>query len=224
MNNPMPTSTLTLSATSEHSLLCSLSPPAELAKQQKLWLMAKLAQPIDFVEEIVVGMNNITFYHSLFADVEKLKNDIQQCWQRVQTENANYQGRLVEIPVHYGGEFGEDLFEVAQFHHVSPKEIIERHTAPTYTVFMMGFQPGFPYLGGLPENLHTPRRDVPRTKVPAGSVGIGGSQTGIYPFTSPGGWQLIGRTDIALFDARQAQPVLLQAGDNVRFIAESITL
>lgn len=89
---------------------------------------------------------------------------------------------------------------------------------------MMGFQPGFPYLGGLPENLHTPRRSQPRTKVPAGSVGIGGSQTGVYPFTSPGGWQLIGRTEMPLFNIEKTPPVLLQAGDNVRFVAESIHL
>lgn len=89
---------------------------------------------------------------------------------------------------------------------------------------MMGFQPGFPYLGGLPENLHTPRKKTPRTKVPAGAVGIGGSQTGIYPFTSPGGWQLLGKTDIALFDISQPSPVLLKAGDQVRFVAESIRL
>lgn len=89
---------------------------------------------------------------------------------------------------------------------------------------MIGFQPGFPYLNGLPQNLHTPRRNVPRTKVPAGSVGIGGRQTGIYPFTSPGGWQLLGRTELPLFDIQHNPPTLLTAGDNVRFVAESITL
>ena len=87
---------------------------------------------------------------------------------------------------------------------------------------MMGFQPGFPYLGGLPENLHTPRRATPRTEVPAGSVGIGGSQTGMYPFASPGGWQIIGRTSVALFDAQKQPPTLLAAGDRVRFRAERI--
>ena len=89
---------------------------------------------------------------------------------------------------------------------------------------MMGFQPGFPYLGGLPEHLHTPRRAEPRTEVPAGSVGIGGSQTGVYPFTSPGGWQLIGRTDIALFQTASYPPTLLLAGDTVRFVAEEVRL
>ena len=98
------------------------------------------------------------------------------------------------------------------------------HSEPIYTVYMIGFQPGFPYLGGLPESLHTPRRAVPRTLVPAGSVGIGGAQTGIYPFSSPGGWQLIGHTKQALFDKNQAKPTLLQAGDTVKFVVEGIEL
>lgn len=210
--------------TSEHSLLCSLAPPAELEKQQRIWLAADQAEQLPDVLEVVVGMNNFTVYHHLHADSEQLKLQLQQLWQQIATQSPNYRGRLIEIPVHYGGEFGEDLFEVAKFHHTTPAEIVQRHTAATYTVFMMGFQPGFPYLGGLPENLHTPRRDVPRTRVPAGSVGIGGSQTGVYPFTSPGGWQLLGRTEMPLFDLRQNPPVLLQAGDQVRFIAETVQL
>lgn len=98
------------------------------------------------------------------------------------------------------------------------------HSESIYTVYMIGFQPGFPYLGGLPKCLHTPRRATPRTVVPAGSVGIGGAQTGIYPFASPGGWQLIGHTKLALFDKNQAQPTLLQAGDTVKFVVEGIEL
>lgn len=210
--------------TSEHSLLCTLAPPAELEKQQRLWLFADHAEPLATVQEAVVGMNNVTIYHALHADTTQLKQQLQQLWQQIANQTPNYQGRLIEIPVHYGGEFGEDLADVAKFHQTTPEDIIRRHTQATYTVFMMGFQPGFPYLGGLPENLHTPRRDVPRTRVPAGSVGIGGSQTGVYPFTSPGGWQLLGRTEMPLFDLRQNPPVLLQAGDQVRFIAESIQL
>ncbi len=215
---------LTIYHTSEHALLCSLLPPAELSKQQRLWLLAKLAQSLPNVSETVVGMNNITVFHELCADTSTLIIKLQSLWQQLQEQNVTNQGRLVEIPVHYGGEYGEDLHYVADYHKTTPEEIIRRHTEPTYTVFMMGFQPGFPYLGGLPENLHTPRRDVPRTKVPAGSVGIGGSQTGIYPFTSPGGWQLLGKTYTQLFDVNQTPPVLLKAGDQVRFVAESISL
>lgn len=210
--------------TSEHSLLCMLAPPAELKKQQRIWLMADHAEQLDNVVEVVVGMNNFTVYHHFESDTDLLKQQLQQLWQQIAQQNPNYQGKLIEIPVHYGGEFGEDLFDVATHHNTTAEEIIHRHTSATYTVFMMGFQPGFPYLGGLPENLHTPRRNVPRTRVPTGSVGIGGSQTGVYPFTSPGGWQLLGRTEMLLFDIQQNPPVLLQAGDQVRFVAESIQL
>ncbi|OOF47114.1 5-oxoprolinase subunit PxpB [Rodentibacter trehalosifermentans] len=215
---------LMINYTSEHSLICSLPPPAELSKQQALWKLSELTQPIPDILETVVGMNNLTVFYHFHTDSQHLIHKLHQLWESVQTQKTHFQGKLVEIPVHYGGEFGEDLYDVAQFHHTTVKEIINRHTTPTYTVFMMGFQPGFPYLGGLPESLHTPRRDVPRTKVPAGSVGIGGSQTGIYPFTSPGGWQLLGKTDIQLFDANQSPPVLLKAGDQVRFVVEDITL
>lgn len=215
---------LSIHHTSEHSLICLLPPPAELAKQQGLWLLAEQAKSLIGVEEVVVGMNNLTLFHDFYADTAQLSEQLQQLWETVQRTQTTHQGRCVEIPVHYGGEFGEDLHYVAEYHRTTPQEIIRQHTAPLYTVFMMGFQPGFPYLGGLPDNLHTPRRDVPRTKVPAGSVGIGGSQTGIYPFASPGGWQLLGKTEMLLFDVANRPPVLLQAGDNVRFVAESIQL
>ncbi|MFA9488594.1 MULTISPECIES: 5-oxoprolinase subunit PxpB [unclassified Mannheimia] len=214
---------LTIHHTSEHSLLCLVAPPAELAKQQQIWAVAEQARTLENVTEVVVGMNNFTVFHALTTDSKALISTIQQLWESYQVQSAQTP-RLIEIPVHYGGEFGEDLFEVAKFHNTTAEEIIRRHTEPTYTVFMIGFQPGFPYLNGLPTNLHTPRRDVPRTKVPAGSVGIGGSQTGIYPFTSPGGWQLLGCTELPLFNIQHNPPMLLSAGNNVRFVAESITL
>lgn len=214
---------LSIFHTNEHSLLCSATPPAELAKQQQIWAVAEQARQLPGVQEVVVGMNNFTVYYDLFADSKPLITSLQNWWESYQA-TASQTARLIEIPVHYGGEFGEDLFDVAKYHHTTPEEIIRRHTEPTYTVFMIGFQAGFPYLNGLPENLHTPRRDQPRTKVPAGSVGIGGSQTGVYPFTSPGGWQLLGRTDLPLFNIEQSPPTLLMAGDNVRFVAESIQL
>ena len=125
----------------------------------------------------------------------------------------------VVIPVCYGGEFGPDLPAVAVAHDTTPADIVEAHAAGCYTVAMLGFLPGFPYLDGLDRALHTPRRATPRTSVPAGSVGIGGSSTGVYPFASPGGWQIIGRTPMALFSPERTPPALLQAGDQVRFVA-----
>ncbi len=130
--------------------------------------------------------------------------------------------RRVEIPVRYGGVLGPDLAFVASYHHTTPAEIVRLHTAQDYTVFMMGFTPGFPYMGKLDDALATPRLDTPRTRVPAGSVGIAGAQTGIYPIDSPGGWQIIGHTPLPIFDLSAAEPFLFAPGDRVRFIMESV--
>ena len=126
--------------------------------------------------------------------------------------------RRVEIPVLYGGESGPDLPYVAEFRGLSPEEVIALHSGQDYLVYMIGFAPGFPYLGGLNPRLATPRRESPRPEVPAGSVGIGGSQTGIYPLPTPGGWPLIGRTPLPLVNPDCTSPCLLQAGDHVRFV------
>lgn len=127
-------------------------------------------------------------------------------------------GPLVEIPVCYGGDYGPDLGLVARHAQLSSEEVIARHAAPDYLVHLVGFAPGFPYLGGLDARLATPRRAQPRPLVPAGAVGIAGVQTGIYSLPTPGGWQLIGRTPLRLFDPGRARPSLLQAGDRLRFV------
>jgi KipI family sensor histidine kinase inhibitor len=123
-------------------------------------------------------------------------------------------GETVEVPVRYDGE---DLPEVARLTGLEAEEVVRRHTAPEYTVAFLGFSPGFPYLVGLDPALQVPRRDTPRTAIPAGSVGLAGDQTGIYPAASPGGWQLIGRTDVALFDPGRDPPALLAPGTRLRF-------
>jgi len=129
--------------------------------------------------------------------------------------------RTVEIPVCYGNEYGPDLEEVGKLHDLAPDEVVRLHSGATYRVYMLGFAPGFAYMGGLPEAIATARRAEPRMAVPAGSVGIGGSQTGVYPLTLPGGWRLIGRTPVRLFDAARQPPTLLSVGDEVRFRAVS---
>ncbi|MGH8079136.1 MAG: 5-oxoprolinase subunit PxpB [Lysobacter sp.] len=125
--------------------------------------------------------------------------------------------RIVEIPVVYGGEFGPDLHDCAQQLGLSPQALIDRHSGSLYTVAMIGFAPGFPYLSGLDPTLALPRLSTPRTEVAAGSVAIGGAQTGIYPHPGPGGWRLLGRTPLRLFEPARATPSVLQAGDRVRF-------
>jgi inhibitor of KinA len=127
--------------------------------------------------------------------------------------------RTVEIPVCYDPEFAPDLDEVARHAQISTKEVVDLHSAADYRVACIGFVPGFPFMAGLPKKIATPRRSNPRKEIPRGAVGIGGAQTGIYPLRSPGGWNLIGRTPLKLFDPTKDPPVLLRAGDRVRFRA-----
>jgi len=129
--------------------------------------------------------------------------------------------RVREIPVCYGGEFGPDLAEVAAIHGISPDEVVRLHSAAAYTAYFLGFVPGFAYLGGLPAELTTPRLQLPRKSVPAGSVAIGGNQTGVYPTATPGGWRLIGKTPVKLFDATATHSSFFEIGDDVRFVAIS---
>lgn len=126
--------------------------------------------------------------------------------------------KVVEIPVAYGGEFGPDLETIANSNKISSSEIVRIHSRPLYSVYFIGFLPGFPYLGGLDPAIACPRLDTPRPAIPAGSVGIAGDQTGIYPTESPGGWRIIGRTPLKLFNWQCQPPALLTPGDCVRFI------
>ncbi len=124
---------------------------------------------------------------------------------------------VVEIPVLYGGDMGPDIGFVAEHNNKTIEEVIKIHSAPEYLIYMLGFTPGFPYMGGMSAEIATPRLTSPRVKIPGGSVGIAGSQTGVYPIDSPGGWQLIGRTPLKLYDAQREKPILLQAGQYVKY-------
>jgi len=127
------------------------------------------------------------------------------------------EGKLVEVPVLYGGNYGKDIQRVVQFLKLSEDEIIQRHQSGNYLVYFLGFSPGFPYLGGMDQDLTTPRIQTPRKRVPQGSVAIAGGQTGIYPLPSPGGWNLIGRTPLKIFNISNPQNSLIQMGDKVQF-------
>jgi inhibitor of KinA len=164
------------------------------------------------VTEWVPAYASLTVYYKPeTAGYDEMTAFLKECEKQVQNEETG-EGRIIHIPVFYGSEGGPDLEDLASYNEMEKDEVIRLHSEPDYLVYMLGFNPGFPYLGGLSEKLHTPRRDNPRQKVPAGSVGIAGEQTGIYPLDSPGGWQLIGHTPVKLFD-----PFLLQAGDRIRF-------
>lgn len=201
----------------ETAVVLELEPPVQLATQKRIWrLTQRLATFLEVVEAIP-GMNNVTV---VLRDPTTLALDaiehLQRWWE--ESEALEPESRAIEIPVVYGGEAGPDLAHVANHCGMSEKQVVELHASIEYRVWFIGFQPGFPYLGGMPEALTTPRRAEPRISVPAGSVGIGGAQTGIYPLESPGGWNLIGRTDLTLFNSRLAEPSLLRPGDTLRFI------
>jgi inhibitor of KinA len=147
----------------------------------------------------------------------RIRSAIIPASRRHRRRTAAGRSRLIKIPVCYDPEFGVDLDLVAEHTKLSEGEIVDLHSRGEYRVACIGFVPGFPFLAGLPKNLATPRRDVPRKEIPSGSVGIGGTQTGIYPLRSPGGWNLIGRTPLRLFDPIKNPPTLLRPGDRVRF-------
>ena len=149
----------------------------------------------------------------------KIRSAITPASRRRRRRTAAGAPRLIEIPVCYDAEFGFDLDRVAQHTKLSERGVIDFHSTAEYRVACIGFVPGFPFLAGLPKRLATPRRDMPRKEIPPGSVGIGGAQTGIYPLRSPGGWNLIGRTPLKLFDPTKNPPTLLCPGDRVRFRA-----
>ncbi|MBZ0058894.1 5-oxoprolinase subunit PxpB [Leclercia adecarboxylata] len=203
----------------ETAVVLELEPPVTLATQKRIWRLTQRLGELPEVVEAIPGMNNITVVlrnpHSVALDaIERL----QRWWE--ESEALEPDSRAIEIPVVYGTAAGPDLGEVARHAGLSEKQVVELHSSVDYVVWFLGFQPGFPYLGGLPEQLATPRRAEPRLQVPAGSVGIGGAQTGIYPLATPGGWQLIGHTSLPLFDPSRDEPVLLRPGDTVRFIPQ----
>ena len=171
------------------------------------------------IRELVPGYRSLmVVYEPLVGSLSSLKSQIMDIWETVD-ETQLPSPRMVEIPVVYGDEFGPDLEWVASYLKMTPVEVIRLHIEPTYQVYMIGFMPGYPYMGEVVDSLVAPRRATPRTHVMKGSVGIAQKQTGIYPVTSPGGWQIIGRTPIRLFDPQKNPPSFLEMGDQVKFHA-----
>lgn len=157
-------------------------------------------------------------YDAMLYSYSEICNIIEPTLEEGMTNTTNELVTVVEVPTVYGGEFGPDLSFVASHNHLSEDEVISIHSGTDYLVYMLGFIPGFTYLGGMNPRIATPRLSSPRTLIPAGSVGIAGEQTGTYPSDSPGGWQIIGRTPVTMYDMSKAQAALLKAGDYVRYV------
>lgn len=175
------------------------------------------------MQQIEGIVDMIPAYASLLVQYNPLVIRYEEIYKRVSaivkmdTKVESMEKKVWEIPVLYGGELGPDFSYVAEHAGISGEELIRLHSEKDYLVYMLGFLPGFTYLGGLEEKLHTPRLENPRVKIPAGSVGIGGSQTGVYPVDSPGGWQLIGRTPVKMYDPEKQDPILVQPGEYIHF-------
>lgn len=187
-------------------------------KVRELFLCLKNNRVEGVVEAVPAYRSLLIVYDPLKITLSALKERLNKLHTTIDRSEIP-KPRTLEIPVVYGGECGPDLNWVAEYHKLSPEEVVRFHTGTTYQVYMIGFTPGFAYMGQLPEAIATPRRETPRTAVPRGSVGIAQSQTGVYPVESPGGWQIIGRTPLRLFDPEKWPPTPLEMGDLVKFLS-----
>ena len=189
----------------------------ELNRRVRNLMLAIQKEKITGVVEIVPAYRSLLIYYEpLQISPKELREILSQLAQRLE-ESKLPESKLIEVPTVYGGEYGPDLEFVANYNRLSAEEVIKIHTGVPYLIYMIGFMPGFPYVGVMSPKIAVPRLDTPRIKVPAGSVCITGNQTGIYPTESPGGWRLIGRTPLKLFEPNRKPPVLFQAGDYLVF-------
>ncbi len=215
----------------DHAVVIQLGETIETKTHEKVKRVTSFFEqkPIKWVVELIPAFTTVTLYYDPIKVIESEKkpekyspydvvcSEIERLLKGISLDQS-IESRVVEIPVCYGGEWGPDLGDVAKHNDLSKEEVISKHAAGEYLVYMIGFAPGFPYIGGMSPDIATPRRDSPRLKIPAGTVGIAGEQTGVYPIETPGGWQLIGRTPLKLFTPEnESSPSLLRAGDTVRF-------
>ena len=206
------------SAASDHSLLVSLGEEVSLATHERVLRLSLLLEGTPELLNIHPGYCSLLIsFDPRRVQYERIVSAVSEALDRMDSVDLHSR-RTVEVPVRYGGADGPDLEDVARLHGISPEDVVRIHASAEYLVYFLGFSPGFPYLGGMPAAIATPRLATPRTHVPVGSVAIGGDHTGIYPVASPGGWRIIGRTPLELFRAERAPLTLLRMGDYVRFV------
>jgi inhibitor of KinA len=206
----------------DSAVLIQLGDEIDIITNQHVHTLATLinvSPPVGVIETVPAYGTLLVHYDPLSLSFVQIRNYLGEKITQIH-ENLSRKPKQIEVPVSYGGEHGIDLETVARHCQLQIEDAIRIHSERTYTVFMMGFTPGFPYLGKLDDTLLMPRLETPRTRVPAGTVAIAGSQTGIYPIDSPGGWQLIGWTPLLLFNPESETPFLFSPGDEVKFIVE----
>lgn len=211
----------TISAMGEAALLCESPRSSNDEDQFRVWEMSRIVEKWPYVRETVPGVNNLLV---IFDPQAVTAREVHTALRRVWSEAAGRApaGRLIEVPVIYGGDDGFDLPEIAAHAGMTQAEVVALHSGAEYVVYAIGAVPGFPYLAGLDPRLAKPRRNVPRVKVEGGAVMLAGVQAGILPVTSPSGWHVLGRTSLSLFDPFASPPVVLQPGDRVRFTVEEL--
>jgi inhibitor of KinA len=217
----------------DHAVTIELGNEINIAINQKIIFLFRYLKELNIygVRDVIPAYHTLTLVYDLAllkkqnpkdSVYEGMKAHLQKAFELMKDASA-VATKLVEIPVCYDASLAPDIVSLAAMHELSVEEVVKLHTEKTYRVYMTGFLPGFAYMGTVDDKINTPRKQQPRTLVPAGSIGIAGEQTGIYPFDSPGGWQLIGQTPVTMFDAKREEPSFLKAGDEVRFYAVTLT-
>jgi inhibitor of KinA len=223
----MPNATYHIYPCGDHAVTIELGNEISIAINQKIIFLFRYLKELNIygVRDVIPAYHTLTLVYDLAllkkqnpkgSVYEEMKAQLQNAFDLMKESPATTT-KLVEVPVCYDSSLAPDIVSLADTHKLSVEEVVKLHTGKVYRVYMTGFLPGFAYMGTVDDKIHTPRKQQPRTLVPAGSVGIAGEQTGIYPFDSPGGWQLIGQTPVTMFDALREEPCYLRAGDEVRF-------
>ncbi len=214
---------VTLSTMGGRAWLVEAPGAFDLPAQRRIWSLARLLSQRDEVESLIPGVTNLlVLFRTIQPDSEAVETQLRADWR--QAQEVHPQGRLIDIPVCYGGEHASDLDAVCQHTGLSAREVIRRHYQGEYTVFALGSAPGFGYLHGLDPALATPRKKVPSLNMLKGTVTIGGAQAGVSVLTGPNGWNAIGYAEIEVFDPYAESPALLAPGDTIRFLPERIEL